>query len=59
MINASLTQSKAFEFEGVFWNKTAKPIEELQRAFRIDSGAVLIKTVLGRHHYHCAPGAGF
>lgn len=25
--NTSLAQSKAFEFEGLFWNKTAKPFK--------------------------------
>lgn len=29
VITASFAQSKTFEFEGIFWNKPAKPNDEL------------------------------
>lgn len=59
VISVSITQSKAFEFEGVFLNKPAKPTKELQWAFRVDSGAILTHTILESNPYHCITRAGF
>lgn len=59
VVSVSITQSKAFEFEGLFLNKFAKPTEELQEAFRTDSGAILTQTIIESNHYHCVSGVSF